>query len=221
MRSPLTPEEAIAEQQALAPQVNEHPPPHFTPRTAAGLDVAYAGETGHLVAAATVIDLDTLTLIDSAVVEGHTDFPYIPGLFAYRELPSLLKALTLLTTTPDVLVCDAQGKAHPRRFGLACHLGLTTGIPTLGAGKTPMGPYTPPAPTRGSWTPLADDDEEVGRALRTQDNVKPLFISIGHNLNLATATDLVLRLTPTYRQPETTRTADHLCRQALKFHTMG
>ncbi|GGS16630.1 MULTISPECIES: endonuclease V [Actinokineospora] len=213
---PDTAEDAIADQLRLAPSVLREPPPGFAPRVAAGLDVAYLGETGRLVAAAACVDVETGELVDAAVVAGHTDFPYVPGLFAYRELPSLRAALSALTTTPDVLVCDGQGLAHPRRFGLACHAGVVTGLPAIGVGKTPMGRYDPPAPARGSWTPLIDDGEEVGRALRTQDGVKPVFVSIGHRMDIDTATALVLRLCRGYRQPETTRAADRLCRQALR-----
>lgn len=212
----MTPEEAVAEQRHLAPRVVRHPPGGFAPRVAAGLDVAYAGETGRLAAAAACVDIETGEVVDRAVVTGATDFPYVPGLFSYRELPSLLEALDALTTTPDVLVCDGQGIAHPRRFGLASHAGVATGIPSIGVGKTAMGEFAPPPPERGAWTPLLDGDEVVGRTLRTQTGVKPLFVSIGHLVDLDTAADLVLRLCRGYRQPETTRAADHLCRQALK-----
>ena len=212
----MTPEEAVAEQIRLAPSVVDRPPPGFAPRVAAGLDVAYVGETGRLVAAAACVDIESGAVVDSAVVEGHTDFPYVTGLFAYRELPSLLQALSALRAVPDVLVCDGHGLAHPRRFGLACHVGVETGVPTIGVGKKPMGQYTPPDAERGSWTALVDGGDEVGRALRTQDDVKPLFVSVGHLIDIDTATEVVLRLCREYRQPETTRVADQLCRKAVK-----
>ncbi|MBC6447131.1 endonuclease V [Actinokineospora xionganensis] len=212
----MTPDEAIAEQLRLAPSVVAETPADFAPRIAAGLDVAYLGDTGRLVAAVACVDIESGQVIDSALVTGTTDFPYVPGLFAYRELPSLIQALAAVTTTPDVLVCDGHGLAHPRRFGLACHLGVTTGIPTIGVGKNSMGDHEPPARQRGSWTALIDGTDEVGRALRTQDGVKPIFVSVGHRIDLDTATALVLRLSRKYRQPETTRAADQLCRQALK-----
>lgn len=206
---PSTVEEAVAVQERLAPSVVRAAPPGFAPRTAAGLDVAY---TDGLRAAVTVLDLDTLTVVDQAVVEGEVDFPYVPGFFAFRELPALLDALEKLTTTPDVLVCDGQGLAHPRRFGLACHAGVLTGLPSLGVGKNALGAYEPPAPERGAWSELRDDGEVVGRALRTRDGVKPVFVSIGHRMDLDTACSLVLGLTPRFRLPETTRTADRLSR---------
>jgi len=213
MTWPSTPDEAIALQLTMAPLVDPHPPADWQPRTAAGLDVAYDGDK--LCAAVVVVDLTSLETVDQVVVPGGTDFPYVPGLFAFRELPALTSALERLTTSPDVLICDGQGVAHPRRFGLASHLGVVTGLPSIGVAKTPMGQYDPPGPNRGDWTELTDADDVVGRALRTQREVKPLFVSIGHRIDLDTACALVLDLAPKYRQPETTRRADHLCRQAL------
>lgn len=121
---------AVAEQQRLADQVIREPPPGFLPRIAAGLDVAYADDAGdgpvRLAAAAVCVEIATGVVVDAAVVPGQTDFPYVPGLFAYRELPALLAALDRLTVAPDVLVADGHGIAHPRRFGLASHLGVVT-----------------------------------------------------------------------------------------------
>jgi deoxyribonuclease V len=211
---PSTPDEAIALQIRLAPLVDPRPPADFRPRTAAGLDVAYDGD--RLYAAVVVLDITSLETVDQVVVPGGTDFPYVPGLFAFRELPALRAALERLTVSPDLLICDGQGVAHPRRFGLASHLGVVTGLPSIGVAKTPMGHYDPPGPERGDWTELRDGDDVVGRALRTQPAVKPLFVSIGHRMDLDTACAQVLRLAPTYRQPETTRRADQLCRAALK-----
>jgi deoxyribonuclease V len=212
---PATPDEAVALQLRMAPLVDPHPPAGFAPRTAAGLDVAYDEGSDRLFAAVVVLDIASLDPVDQVVVPGVTDFPYVPGLFAFRELPALLTALERLTVSPDLLVCDGQGVAHPRRFGLASHLGVVTGLPSIGAAKTPMGHYDPPGPERGDWTELRDSGDVVGRALRTQREVKPLFVSIGHRVDLDTACAQVLRLTPRYRQPETTRRADRLCRDAL------
>ncbi|MDA3626772.1 endonuclease V [Saccharopolyspora sp. WRP15-2] len=206
---PKTEAEAVAIQERLRPLVRVEDPPQV--RTAAGLDVAYRDED-EIVAAVTVLDVTTLSVVDSAVVRGKAEFPYVPGLFAFREAPSLLAALAELSVRPDVLVCDGQGLAHPRRFGLACHLGVLTDLPAIGVGKTAMGRYEPPAEQRGSWSPLHQDDEVVGRALRTQPGVKPVFVSVGHRYTLDAACDLTLRLAPKYRLPESTRTADHLGR---------
>ncbi|MBM0233548.1 endonuclease V [Micromonospora sp. STR1_7] len=180
------------------------------------MDVAY-GTSGDLLAAAvTVLDVRTLAVVDSAVSVGRPAFGYVPGLFAFRELPALLAALDRLTTRPDLLVCDGHGLAHPRRFGLACHLGVVTGLPSIGVGKTPLvGEWDPVQWRRGSWSPLWDGGDVVGRVVRTRDGVKPVFVSVGHRMSLDNATAQVLALAPRYRLPETTRTADRLCREAL------
>ncbi|MYS20506.1 Endonuclease V [Streptomyces sp. DvalAA-14] len=214
--------EALAIQDRLRPLVDERGPGSAAPRTVAGLDVAYAGDgrgTGDLVAAGVVvIDTATLTVVEQTTAVTTTSFPYVPGLFAFRELPVLIDALRTLTTTPDLLLCDGYGLAHPRRFGLASHLGVLTGLPSAGVAKTLFtGSYDPAALhlPRGSWAELTDGGETVGRALRTRTDVKPVFISTGHLIDLPTLTDLVLALAPAYRLPETTRQADHLSRTAL------
>jgi deoxyribonuclease V len=194
-------------------QVTNPQPPVFN--TVAGLDSAY-DERGNVVAAAVVLDASTLKPIDSATATGTVTFPYIPGLLAFRELPATIAALEKLGTTPDLLVCDGQGIAHPRRFGLACHIGLLTGVPTIGVAKTVWGDYDEPDAERGAVGDITIDGEVVGRALRTQTGVKPVFVSVGHRIDLDTACAQVLALTPKYRQPETTRQADHLCRTLLR-----
>lgn len=210
---PSTADEAVAIQNELRPLVSTTAPDGFEVRTAAGLDVAYADD--RLVAAVVVLDVDGFGVVDSAVVHGVTTFPYVSGLFAFRELPALVEALERLTVVPDLLVCDGQGIAHPRRFGLACHVGVLTGLPTIGVAKTPLGRYTPPGDRRGDTSDLVDGDDVVGRVVRTQSDVKPVFVSVGHRIDLARACAETLRLAPRYRLPETTRAADHLCRTAL------
>ncbi len=210
---PTTEAQAVAIQERLRPLVRPDGEPAEV-RTAAGLDVDYRESSDEIVAAVTVLDVADLSVVDSAVVRGRANFPYVPGLFAFREAPALIRALQELAVVPDVLVCDGQGLAHPRRFGLACHLGVLTDLPAIGVGKTAMGHYDPPGEKRGDWSPLDMDGEEVGRALRTRTGVKPVFVSIGHRYTLQSACDLVLRLTPNYRLPETTRTADRLGRQS-------
>ncbi|MFD1321607.1 endonuclease V [Micromonospora sonneratiae] len=214
--APRTIAEAEAVQDRLRPLVDLVGPGPAEPRTVAGLDVAYAEDGVRLAAAVVVLDTRTLTVVDSAVAVGRVAFDYVPGLFAFRELPTLLDALDRITTIPDVLVCDGHGIAHPRRFGLACHLGVLTGRPAIGVGKTPLvGSWEPPARQRGAWTPLIDGTETVGRVVRTRDGVKPVFVSVGHGMALDNACSLVLTLSPQYRLPETTRQADRLCRAAL------
>lgn len=214
---PRTVADAEAMQEALRPRLMLDEPGPASIRTAAGLDVAYADAGDRLAAAVSVLAADTLTAVQEVVVHARADFPYVPGLFAFRELPALVDALRALTVTPDLLVCDGHGLAHPRRFGLACHLGVLTGLPTIGVAKTPLvGDWDPPGPARGDWTPLRDRGEVVGRVLRTRDGVQPVFVSVGSGIDLDTAARHVLVLTPRYRLPETTRAADHLSRTALR-----
>lgn len=216
---PSTEQQAYLVQQRLRPLVRTRPL-SAPPRTLAGLDVAYGGSHGgaedRVAAAVVVLDADTLEPVDRATAVGTAGFPYIPGLFAFRELPVLVAALRTLGTTPDVLLCDGQGLAHPRRFGLACHLGVLTGLPTLGVAKTPLlGSWDEPGPERGDSSEVRDDGEVVARVLRTQTGVKPLTVSTGHLITLDEACALVLRAAPRYRLPETTRLADRACREAL------
>ncbi|WP_328322381.1 endonuclease V [Kribbella sp. NBC_00382] len=190
------------------------PSPSST-RYVAGLDVAYDGD--ELAAAVVVLDGQSLAEVDRATVLGRTTFPYVPGLFAFREVPVLLEALGKLSVTPDLLVCDGQGLAHPRRFGLACHLGVLTGLPTIGVAKNAfVGEFSEPAAGRGASSDLVLDGDVVGAVVRTREAVKPVFVSVGHRVDLPTAVAHTLHLTPSYRLPETTRAADHACRAALK-----
>ncbi|MFJ4409845.1 MULTISPECIES: endonuclease V [unclassified Streptomyces] len=218
--------EALALQDRLRPLADHRGPGPAAPRLVAGLDVAYAGDgrgTGDLVAAAVVvIDTATLDVVERATATATTTFPYVPGLFAFRELPVLVEALRTLRATPDLLLCDGHGLSHPRRFGLACHLGVLTGLPTAGVAKTPfVGRYDPDAlaPERGAYADLLDGGETVGRALRTQTGVKPVYVSTGHGIDLATACAHTLTLAPAYRLPETTRQSDRLSRVALASTT--
>ena len=214
MNWPTTAEEALAVQEQLRGQVDRIGPGPSDPQYVAGLDVAYDGDD--FAAAVVVLDGTSLEEVDRAVVRGRTAFPYVPGLFAFREVPGLLDALGKLQVTPDLLVCDGQGLAHPRRFGLACHLGVLTGIPSIGVGKTAfVGTFDEPGPQRGDSADLVLDGEVVGCVLRTQYKVKPVFVSVGHRISLETATSLVLRLALRYRLPETTRAADQACRAAM------
>ncbi|MGW6916033.1 endonuclease V [Kitasatospora sp. NPDC054939] len=238
---PTTEAEALAEQQRLRPLVQPYGDPE-APAAAgapvagptagpvavgaagagiglvAGVDVAYDDERDLVVAAAVLLDGDTLDVVEEATASGRIPFPYVPGLLAFREIPAVLDALAGLTRTPDLVVCDGYGLAHPRRLGLASHLGVLTGLRTLGVAKTPFTfDHAEPAVERGSWTPLVDPatGEEVGRAVRTKRGTKPVFVSVGHRIGLTEAVDTTLALAPRYRQPETTRHADSLCRRAL------
>lgn len=191
-----------------------------TVRRVTGVDVAYSTLDDRVTCAAVTLDADTLAVIEVATATGVADFPYIPGLFSFRELPIVLEAFDRLAVRPDLVVCDGQGIAHPRRFGLASHLGVVRDVPTIGCAKTCLtGEFAVPADERGASTPLIDADEVVGAALRTRPGVKPVFVSTGHRVALATACDWILRLTPRFRLPETTRAADHAVRTAMKALT--
>ncbi len=182
-----------------------------TVRTVAGLDVGPEGEGSVMRAAVAVLSFPDLKTADQVVARRPASFPYIPGLLSFREIPALLDALARLGALPDLLLCDGQGLAHPRRFGLACHLGVLTGIPSIGVAKSVLvGEHGPLPHARGSWRPLVHKGEVVGVALRTRAGVAPVYVSIGHKLSLATAIDYVLACAPRYRLPETTRAAHRL-----------
>ncbi|MFD9307101.1 endonuclease V [Streptomyces sp. NPDC060048] len=189
----------------------------------AGVDVAYDDERDLVAAAAVVLDAATLRVVEEATSVGRVSFPYVPGLLAFRELPTVLAALDALTVTPGLVVCDGYGLAHPRRFGLACHLGVVTGLPAIGVAKNPFTfTYEEPGARRGDTSPLrAADGEVVGRALRTQDGIKPVYVSVGHRVSLDNACAHALALSPRFRLPETTRHSDSLCRRALREATAG
>jgi deoxyribonuclease V len=213
---PADPSRAVQEQMRLRERLVLEPAAPVSPKTVAGLDVSYAVGSGRVVAAAVVLDLATLAVLDQATAAGEVTFPYVPGLLAFRELPFLLSAWERLRITPEVLVCDGYGVAHPRRFGLACHLGVVTGMPSFGVAKTPFtARFSEPGPERGDWSELRDGDEVLGRVLRTRYQVKPVFVSVGHRIGLDEATALTLALTPRYRLPETTRLADQLSRRLI------
>lgn len=165
----------------------------------------------HARAAVTVFSFPDLRLLAQATADSRVEFPYIPGLLSFREIPAILTVLAELETLPDVLICDGQGLAHPRRFGLACHLGVLLDCPAAGCAKSILvGKHEPLAPERGGAAPLVHAGEVVGQAVRTRDGVKPVYVSPGHRLDVATATDLVLACGKGYRLPEPTRWADKL-----------
>jgi len=201
------------------------PEPGASGTVIAGLDVAYDDERDMVAAAAVALDAYSHDVLGRATAFGRVAFPYVPGLLAFREIPALLEALGGLRESgigPGLLVCDGYGRAHPRRFGLASHLGVLTGVPSIGVAKNPF-VFTSeePGPRRGDWAPLLDGMEEVGSALRTQDGVKPVYVSAGHLVSLEAARAHTLSLARRYRLPETTRRADALCRAALREAVRG
>jgi deoxyribonuclease V len=207
----LSPKEAAELQAELRPQVLAEDALPAEIRAVAGVDVGFEDQGGITRAAVAVLAFPGLGLIDQAVIRQPTRFPYVPGLLSFRELPALLVALERLSVLPQLILVDGHGYAHPRRFGIACHLGVLTGIPAIGVGKTRLvGTHGELAEERGSWAPLIDKDETIGAAVRTRRGVRPVYVSIGHRLSLPTAVDWVLRCAPRYRLPETTRQAHRL-----------
>ena len=200
-----------AEARALQPQLAERviAETTFDPsevRTVAGVDVSV--RRGVARAAVVVLRLADLEPVDCAVDEAPATFPYVPGLLTFREGPGVLGALEQLTIWPDLLIFDGQGIAHPRRIGLAAHMGVMLDRPSIGCAKSRLtGTHAEPGDVVGDWESLVDGDEIIGAVVRSRVGVKPLYVSIGHRVDLPTAIDLVLRCTRGYRLPETTRYA--------------
>src|ERR687883_324170 len=211
----LTPREAVELQKKLRAQVRVEPLGRKV-ETVAGADISFNKFEPTVYAGLVVLRLPTLEVVEEVGVVSETKFPYIPGLLSFRETPSVLEAWAKLKTEPDVVMFDGQGYAHPRRFGIACHVGLLINRPTLGCAKSVLvGRYEEPGEERGSWTHLVDKGETVGAALRTKTRVQPVYVSPGHLIDLAGAIDLTLRCDGGYRQPEPTRRA-HLLVNALR-----
>ncbi len=177
-------------------------------RFVAGTDVSFDRSSPTLFAAVVVLDASSLAVVEVATAETPALFPYVPGYLSFRELPPLLAAFAKLRRPPDLIVCDGHGRAHPRRFGLAAHLGVLLDLPTIGCAKSVrVGAQREPARERGAFTPLRDGGEAIGSALRTRAGVAPVFVSVGHRVSLATARRWVLRLAPRFRLTEPIRAA--------------
>ncbi len=207
----LAPAEARALQERLAGLVVRED--RLGPvRRVAGVDVGFEAGGRLTRAAVAVLSWPGLELVDQAVARRPTSFPYVPGLLSFREIPAVLEALEALRgPDPDLLLCDGQGLAHPRRFGLACHLGVLLDRPAIGVAKSRLlGEHGPVGPRKGDWAPLVDRGEVVGAVLRTRAGVRPLYVSIGHRVSLPTAVAWTLRCTPRYRLPEPARAAHRL-----------
>ena len=201
----VSPSEAMEIQQELRNKVSTERTPDQI-NTVAGVDVSFKGDVAK--AAIVVLSYPGLTPVDYSLAELPVEFPYIPGLLAFREAPTVLAALEKLKTEPDLFMFDAQGLAHPRRMGLATHLGVIIDRPSIGCAKSRLcGSHHEPGPERGSYTNLYDGDEIIGAVVRTQTGVSPLYISIGHKVDLPSAIEYVLNCCTNYRLPETTRHA--------------
>lgn len=206
----LTPRQAIALQQELRQKIVTSD--QFGPvRHIAGVDVGFEDKGATTRAAVVVMAFPDLSIVSSAIARLPTRLPYIPGLLSFREVPAILEAIAKLEQPPDLLLCDGQGYAHPRRFGIACHLGLLTGIPSVGVGKTRLvGTHQDVGPERGSQQYLYHQNEIIGVVLRNRANVKAIYISSGHRVSLESAVQWVEATTSRYRLPEPVRAADKL-----------
>lgn len=206
----LTPGAAIALQRRLRLKVIRLGRPRRI-RHVAGTDVGYEHAGRITRAAVAVLSFPELKLVDHAIARLPTRFPYVPGLLSFREIPALLAALDKLRVEPDVILCDGQGLAHPRRFGLASHLGVYCGVRSIGVAKSRLiGAHGPLARHRGAWVPLRDRGETIGAVLRTRADTRPVYVSIGNRVSLPVALRLVMACTTKYRLPETTRWAHRL-----------
>jgi deoxyribonuclease V len=205
----LTPAEARALQERLRDRViaSGSLPPEAV-RLVAGTDIAAGRPEGPGRAAVVVLEYPSLRPVEQAVYEAPLRFPYIPGLLSFREIPLLLPAFARLRALPDLVVVDGQGIAHPRRFGIAAHLGVLLDLPAIGCAKSRLiGTHDPPSDERGAWTPLRDHGETIGAVVRTRPGTRPVYVSVGHRLALEEAVTWVLRLARGYRLPEPTRLA--------------
>ena len=211
----LAPEEAIALQKKWAELVITEDRLPEPVKLVAGSDVAYNGTQAF--AAVVLIEAESGRVQQVISADTPVQFPYVPGLLSFREVPAIMLALEKLPVRPDLVLCDGQGIAHPRRFGIACHIGVLYDLPTIGCAKTRLtGRAEEPASTKGSYSDLIHKREVIGAVLRTRDNVNPLYISPGNRISLPTALHWVLKLTTRYRLPEPTRLADQLVGQIKK-----
>jgi deoxyribonuclease V len=209
-RWPRTTRAAIALQRTLAPRVDLRPLTRSV-RLIGGADVAFSLDGMRVIAGVIVWDRAEQVVVERRVATRPVRFPYVPGLLSFRETPAVLAALRKLRCEPEVLLCDAQGLAHPRRMGLACHVGLWLARPTIGCAKSRLcGAGCVPGPRKGEQSPLMLDGEQVGVVLRTRDHVKPLYVSPGHLCRFADAARVTLEATTRYRLPEPTRLAHQL-----------
>ncbi len=214
----IRPREAVELQKRLRERVLVQPHTGKKIETIAGADISFNKFSPVIYTGIVVLSLPSLEVVEEVGLVGETQFPYVPGLLSFREAPSVLEAWSKLKTEPDAVMFDGQGIAHPRRVGIASHVGLFLNRPTLGCAKSVLvGRHAELAEERGSWQPLVDpkNDETVGAALRTKTRVQPIYVSPGHLIDLPGAIELTLRSDGGYRQPEPTRRA-HLLVNALR-----
>ncbi len=206
----LSPEEAIKQQKELR-RLTRLKPLTQPIRTIGGADIAYDQSSDVIYAGIVLLDYESMEVLLCCSVQDRMQFPYIPGLLSFREIPAIMKAWNNLPWKPDVLMMDGHGIAHPRRVGVATHFGILTGCPTLGCGKTHLlGTYQELGVKKGSISPLIDQGETIGHVVRTRDDVKQVWISPGHGISLEQSVEIALHCARAYRIPEPTRQADLL-----------
>jgi len=216
----LTPTEAVALQRKLAGKIDTRRPLTDC-ELVAGADVSYNRFSPVFYAAVVVVRASDGAIVETQSAVRESPFPYVPGLLSFREGPVLLEVFAKLKIRPDAVMFDAAGFAHPRRFGLACHLGLWLDLPSIGCAKsTLVGKAKSPGKKPGSLAPLKDGKEVIGTALRTKHDIKPVYVSVGHKIDLASAVRLTLACCRGYRVPEPTRQA-HLHVNVLRRNAMG
>jgi len=214
--------EAVEIQERLKKQIIlKHSFGNLNDKLIAGADVSYSKESGRFYAGVIVFELGTMQKIEEATASGKVSFPYIPGLLSFRESPILLRAFSKIKRGPDIVMLDAQGIAHPRGIGLASHMGLLLDKPSIGCAKTRLvGTYNEMGKEAGLSSPLLIKDKIVGTVLRTKKNVKPVFVSPGHKIDLAASVDLVLKSCRGYRIPEPTRQSHNLVNRIRIYDTV-
>lgn len=218
----VTPQEAIALQRTLAVRVCLQPGPKNV-RYIAGVDTGFIDHGRTARAAIAVLSFPQLAPLEVQVAFAPPPLPYIPGLLSFRELPAVLRALEKLSVLPDLMLCDGQGIAHPRRLGIAAHLGVVTELPTIGVGKSRLiGDYREPGQEKGCMSPLMDARQRIGTVVRTRSAVRPLFISPGHLIDHAGAVEWTLACLGRYRLPEPIRVADRVAsRRGSEWDSVG
>lgn len=212
----VTPRRAVAIQRELRDRVRLEGPGALV-RRVAGVDAAFSADGARCIAGVVLWDAETGDVLEEHVATGPLRFPYVPGLLSFREAPTVLAALRRLRQRPDALLVDGHGLAHPRRFGIACHVGLLADLPSVGCAKSRLvGRHREPGLRRGARAALVHEGERIGTVLRTRDGVRPIFVSIGHRFDLPAAERLVLRCATGHRLPEPTRLADRLVARAKR-----
>jgi deoxyribonuclease V len=212
---PISTTQAIEMQRRLAAEVSRNCDDGFDPHFIAGVDISIRRGQEMATGSVVVLSYPSLEIVETRVARGRLDFPYIPGLLSFREIPLTLAAFEQLSITPDLILVDGQGIAHPRRIGLASHLGLVLEIPTIGCAKSLLcGSHETPGFESGSYAEITDKEETIGVALRTKPGVKPVYLSIGHKVDLPTAIHWVMNCCNGFRLPEPTRLAHQSAKSA-------